>query len=266
MPEVHPSAIVSAEAELASDVRIGPYCVVGAGASLAAGVVLHSHVVIEGRTTIGAGTEVYPFASLGHRPQDLKFGGEASELRIGSGNVIREHVTMNPGTAGGGLMTVVGDQCLFMVGAHVAHDCRVGNRVILANNATLAGHVTVGNGVVIGGLSAVLQYVRIGDGAMIGGMSGVEQDVIPYGLVTGERADLQGLNLVGLKRAGIERDQIRALQKAYQRIFGEGGTLVERTGEVRALAGSFDLVERLCAFLESESAHGICKPKPRDAC
>ncbi len=199
--------------------------------SLGAGVVLHSHVVVAGRTEIGPRTRVFPFASLGHAPQDLKFKGEPSRLVIGADTVIRENVTMNPGTEGGGMLTSVGDRCLVMVGAHVAHDCRVGNDVILVNNATLAGHVHIGDRAILGGLCAVHQWVRIGEGAFVGGMSGVENDVIPYGTVIGNRARLGGLNLVGLRRANLPREDVHALRNAYKLLFeGDDALGVRSTG------------------------------------
>ena len=200
MATIHPTAIIEDGAQLGENVSIGAYSVIGPEVTLGDGVTLESHVVVGGVTSIGAGTHIFPFASIGLQPQDLKFQGEVSRLEIGSNNVIREHVTMNPGTEGGGLLTKVGNDCLFMVGAHVAHDCQVSDHVILVNSATLAGHVEVGEFAIVGGLSAVHQFVRIGKHAMIGGMSGVENDVIPYGTVTGNRAHLLGLNLVGLKR------------------------------------------------------------------
>jgi len=203
MADLHPSSVISSRATLGKEVRIGPFCVVGPDVVFEESVVLHSHAVVEGRTRIGAGTKIFPFASIGHRPQDLKYAGEPSELVIGANNTIREYVTMNPGTKGGGMVTRVGDGCLFMMGAHVAHDCQIGNRVIMANNATLAGHVVIEDDAIIGGLAAVHQFVRIGRRAMVGGMSGVEHDVIPFGLVMGERATLKGLNVVGLKRGGF---------------------------------------------------------------
>ena len=207
MTEIHPTAIVEPGARLGEGVVIGPYCCVGGKVELGDGVRLHSHVVVAGKTTIGPNTQIYPFASIGHPPQDLKYKGEESELVIGANNVIREHATMNPGTAGGGLITRIGDNCLFMVGAHVAHDCDIASNVILANNATLAGHVAVDEFAILGGLSAIHQFCRIGRHAMIGGMSGVENDVIPYGSVTGNRARLEGLNIVGLRRRGFSLGQ-----------------------------------------------------------
>jgi len=180
---VHPTAIVEDGAVLGADVAIGPYCIVGAHVTLGDGVELISHAVVTGHTTIGPRTRIWPFASIGHQPQDLKFAGEVSYLEIGADTMIREHVTMNPGTSGGGLHTRVGDKCLFMMGAHVGHDCQIGNNVIMANNATLAGHVEIGDFAILGGLSAVQQFSRIGHQVMVGGMTGVEKDVIPFGSV-----------------------------------------------------------------------------------
>ncbi len=204
-------------------------------------------------------------AVIGSRPQDLKYKGEDSELVIGRDNRIREHVTMNPGTEGGGMKTTVGDGCLFMVGAHVAHDCRVGNRVILANNATLAGHVTVGDYAVIGGLSAVHQFVRIGAHAMIGGMSGIESDIIPYGQASGERAGLVGLNLVGLKRRSFDREAIHALRGAYRMLFSPEGTLRERIEDVVEHFSGNEAVMDIVQFIRDDSSRAICQPKNASA-
>lgn len=261
---IHPSAIIEPGAKIDVNVAIGPFCHVSGDVSLAEGVVLHSHVVVAGRTEIGAGTKIFPFASIGHPPQDLKFKGEASRLVIGARNVIREHVTMNPGTEGGGMLTSVGDDCLFMVGAHVAHDCRVGNRVIMANNATLAGHVQVGDHAIIGGLSAVHQFVRIGSHAMIGGMSGVENDVIPYGLVMGERAKLAGLNLVGLERRGFSKADISTLRRAYRILFGPQGTLAERLDEASEMYAENVLVTEIAGFMRQRTARGLTLPRGVD--
>lgn len=258
---IHPSAVVEDGATLGQDVTVGPFCVVGAHARLDDGVELISHVTVAGRTRIGEGTRVWPFASLGHQPQDLKFGGEESRVEIGQRCMIREHVTVNPGTAGGGLVTQVGDGCLLMVGSHVAHDCRLGQGVILANNATLAGHVEVGDHAVLGGLSAVHQFVRIGAGSMTGGMSGVERDVIPYGTVIGNRAALGGLNVVGLKRRGLDRQALRQLREAYHAIFYGEGTLPERA---RAAAEQFaenEAVQQIAAFILAGSARKFCVPR-----
>src|SRR5882672_4783835 len=251
---IHPSAIVDPSAHVGKNVSIGPYCVIGPHVRLGDGVKLLSHAVVDGRTTVGANTVIYPFASLGHRPQDLKFKGEPSTLEIGANNQIREHVTMNPGTEGGGMVTRVGDNGLYMMAAHVAHDCQIGNNVILANNATLAGHVTIGDFVIVGGLSAVHQFVRIGPYAIIGGMSGVESDVIPFGLVKGERAHLAGLNMVGLERRGFNRDDVRALRSAYRMLFAPEGTLAERLEETAAHYKDQPQVESIVKFIRASSS------------
>ncbi len=258
---IHPTAIVEDGARVGADVEIGPYCVVGPEVALGDGVHIIAHAVVTGRTTIGAGCEIFPFASIGHRPQDLKYKGEPSELIVGERNVIREHVTMNPGTEGGGMVTRVGDDCLFMVGAHVAHDCELGNHVILANNATLAGHVRVDDYAILGGLSAVHQFVRIGKHAMIGGMSGVEHDVIPYGSVMGDRARLSGLNIVGLKRRGFSRDEIHDLRTAYRLLFAEEGTMVERVEDVHELYGANEAVMDIVDFIRTDSSRSVVQPR-----
>ncbi|MBT6204115.1 MAG: acyl-ACP--UDP-N-acetylglucosamine O-acyltransferase [Alphaproteobacteria bacterium] len=261
MSDIHPTAIVDASASIADDVSIGPYSIVGAEVTLGAGVELMSHVVIGGDTTLGDGCRVFPFASLGLEPQDLKYSGERSKLVIGKNCTIREHVTMNPGTEGGGLLTSVGDDCLFMVGTHVAHDCQVGKSVIMANNAGLAGHVIVEEYAIIGGLAAIHQYVRIGRHAIVGGLSGVEQDVIPFGSVTGDRAYLQGLNLVGLKRHGFDRDDIHTLRNAYRLLFADEGTMSERMTDVDDVFGVCPPVEVILRFMQAESSRGVCQPK-----
>jgi UDP-N-acetylglucosamine acyltransferase len=261
MPQIHPTAIVAPGARLAEDVAVGPYCIVGPEVTLAAGVVLRSHAVVDGYTTIGDGTQVFPFASLGLEPQDLKYQGESSELVIGRNNTIREYATMNPGTAGGGMITRIGDDCLFMVGAHVAHDCQIGNHVIMANNATLAGHVIVEEYAVLGGLCAVHQYVRIGKHAMIGGMSGVERDVIPYGQVMGDRARLCGLNIIGMQRRGFSREDIQALRNAYQFLFSSAGTLIDRVNETAERFRGIGPVDAIIDFIRADSSRAICQPK-----
>jgi len=262
MADIHPTAIVEDGAQLGDGVRIGPYSCVGRDVVLGDGVTLLSHVVVAGRTAIGHGTRIFPFASIGHAPQDLKYDDEPSRLVIGSDNIIREHVTMNPGTRGGGMVTEVGNNGLFMVGSHVAHDCRVGDHAVLANNATLGGHVVVGEYAIIGGLSAVHQFVRIGGHAMIGGMSGVENDVIPYGSVAGDRARLSGLNVVGLKRRDFTRDVIHALRTAYRLLFAEEGTMAERLNDVAAMFGENEPVMDIVAFIGAESPRGLCQPRP----
>lgn len=258
--QIHPTAIVEDGAEIGAGVRIGPYCVVGPQVSLGPNVVLESHVAVAGRTSVGEATRIFPFASIGHIPQDLKFHGEDVELVIGARNSIREHTTMNPGTGAGGGITRVGDGNLFMMSTHVAHDCIIGNNVIMANNATLGGHVVIEDSVVVGGLAAVHQFVRIGRGAMIGGMAGVAADVIPYGSVMGERAHLAGLNLVGLKRRGAERAQIHGLRNAFAEMFEGEGNLQERVARAAANYPGNPLVEEVAKFVTSESSRSFTVP------
>jgi UDP-N-acetylglucosamine acyltransferase len=261
--KIHPTAIVDAKAQIGRGVEIGPYCVVGPKVVLHGKVRLHSHVVVQGDTTIGEGSEVFPFASLGHVPQDLKYKGEPSRLEIGQYNKIREHVTMNPGTEGGGLLTKVGSNCLFMVGSHVAHDCIIGDNVILVNNATLGGHCTIGDFAIVGGLAALHQFVRVGAHAMIGGMSGVEADVIPFGMVIGNRATLSGLNIVGLKRQNFSRDQIHNLRQAYRLLFSPEGTLLERLADVESqkVFAEDRNVRRIIDFIKKRSDRSLCVPR-----
>jgi UDP-N-acetylglucosamine acyltransferase len=265
MTDIHPTAVVDGKARIGSDVVVGPYCCVGPDVELKKDVRLISHAVVMGATTVGEGTTIYPFASIGHPPQDLKYKGEKSRLVIGRRNVVREHVTMNPGTEGGGMLTQTGDDCLFMVGAHVAHDCRIGNHVILVNSATLGGHVKVEDWAILGGLSAVHQFVRIGKHAMVGGMSGVENDVIPYGSVTGNRARLSGLNIVGLKRRNFSRDVIHALRNAYRLLFAQEGTMAERLADVSEMFHDNEPVMDIVNFIGADSSRAICHPALDDA-
>ena len=265
MSKIHPSAIISSNAEIGEGAAIGPYCVVGDEVILDEGVELLSHVVVEGRTHIGSNTRVFPFSSLGHNPQDLKYHGEPSRLEIGCNNIIREHVTMNPGTEGGGMVTRIGNNCLFMVGTHIAHDCLIDDHAIMVNNATLGGHVEVGEFAIIGGLSAVHQFVRIGKHAMVGGMSGVEHDVIPYGSGMGNRARISGLNIVGLKRRAFSRDDIHELRKAYRMIFAAEGTLNERLDDVSEDFGTIEPVVEIIDFIRADSSRAICQPAMEDA-
>lgn len=260
MPAIHPTAIVDPKATIAGSAVIGPYCVVGPDVDLAEGVELISHVCVSGCTKVGEGTRIFPFASIGHPPQDLKYKGERTRLEIGSNCQIREHVTMNPGTAGGGGLTRVGDNCLFMASTHVAHDCKVGNNVVMANNATLAGHVTLGDFCFMGGLSAIHQFVRIGKHAMIGGMTGVEADVIPFGLVMGNRAHLNGLNIVGLKRRGFSREEIHTLRNAYRLLFAPEGTLQERLADVEDQFKDNAAVTEITSFIRADSSRSLCTP------
>ncbi len=261
MTDIHATAIVNPGAELAENVIVGPYCVIGQNVNLASGVRLISHVVVDGHTNVGEGSVIYPFSSIGLPPQDLKYAGEPSVLEIGANNVIREHVTMNPGTEGGGMITRVGHSCLFMVASHVAHDCQLGDHVILANNAALGGHVSVGDWAILGGLSAIHQYVRIGRHAIVGGMSGVEHDVIPYGSVMGDRARLAGLNLVGLKRRGFGRDAIHDMRRAFRLLFAQEGTMTERLADVSELFNEIEPVMDIVDFIQAESSRPICQPK-----
>lgn len=265
MTDIHATAIVEDGAVIGDGVRIGPYSIVGSNVELAEGVTLEAHVAVAGHTRVGARTHIFPFASIGHKPQDLKFGGEETRLEIGADNQIREHVTMNPGTEGGGGLTRVGDNCLFMMGSHVGHDCQVGNHAILANNATLAGHVELDDFVILGGLSAVRQWSRIGTGAIVGGMTGVEFDVIPYGSVIGDRARLAGLNLVGLKRKGVPRDQIHALRAAYRALFdSEEGTLRSRAEAVAGDSADQPLVKTVTDFILAKDDRRFCTPRSED--
>ena len=258
---IHPSAIVDPQARLGEGVRIGPYCMVGADVSLGEGCELISHVVVTGRTTIGPRTRLFPFASIGHQPQDLKFHGEPSTLTIGADCMIREGVTMNPGTEGGGLTTVVGDRCVFLANAHVAHDCQVGDAVIFSNNVMLAGHCKVGNFAILGGGSAVHQFCRIGAHAFIGGLSGVENDVIPYGIAIGNRAHLAGLNIVGLKRRGFSREVIHDIRRSYRLLFADEGTLQERVEDVGTEFASHTVVNEILAFIREGGNRSICTPR-----
>lgn len=262
---IHPSAVISETAQIGSNVRIGAFCVVGDHVRLDDGVELKSHVVVDGYTSVGSGTIIHPFASIGGAPQDLKFAGEKTYLKIGKNNVIREHVTMNPGTVTGETETVIGDNCLFMMGAHVAHDCRVGNNVILANNATIAGHVRVDDHVIIGGLSAVHQFIHIGAHAIIGGMSGVEANVIPYARVKGERASLAGLNLIGLGRRGFDKAEVKGMQKAFSVLFGAEGTLDQRITQAQQAFAGHEGVEAMIAFIKAQegSKFPLCQPAKR---
>ncbi|MEM8569545.1 MAG: acyl-ACP--UDP-N-acetylglucosamine O-acyltransferase [Pseudomonadota bacterium] len=258
--EIHPSAIVESGADIGAGCKIGAFCVVGSEVRLADRVTLMSHVAVAGRTEVGADTIVWPFASLGQVPQDLKYKGEPTELSIGANNRIREYTTMSTGTVGGGGMTRVGDGNLFMMSTHVAHDCIIGSNVIMANNATLAGHCVVEDFVVMGGLSAVHQHVRLGRGAMIGGLAGVVADVIPYGSVAGERAHLMGLNLVGLKRRATERAQIHELRNAYSEMFAKEGTLQTRVATVAEKYSGNPLIEEIVAFMSSETSRSFTVP------
>ena len=260
--DIHKSSIISKETKLGSKVKIGPYCMLGPNVQVGNNVKIYSHVNLDGYTIIGSDTQIFPFASIGTVPQDLKYKGEKSKLLIGSNNIIREYVTMNPGTKGGGLITKIGNNCLFMIGSHVAHDCFIGNNVIMANNATLAGHVCIDDFAILGGLSAVHQFVRIGKHAMVGGMSGVENDVIPYGSVMGDRAFLSGLNIIGLKRRGFSRNEIQDLRTVFRLIFSIEGTISERLKDAGKMYKKNKVVMEIVNFIKlKNSSRAICKPK-----
>lgn len=257
--KIHPAAVVEAGAVIGPDCRIGPFCLVGAEAVLGRGVELKSHVVVAGRTQIGEGTVVFPFTVLGEIPQDLKFRGEETRLVIGARNRIRENVTMNTGTEGGGGVTRIGDDGLFMAGCHVAHDCQIGNRVILVNHASLAGHCVLEDEVIVGGLSGVHQFVRIGRGAMIGAVTMVTADVIPHGLVQGPRGTLDGLNLVGLKRRGAGRADIAALRDLLDAL--GGGTFRDTARAEAAKSGDSALVREVLDFILGPSDRSFLTPR-----
>ena len=261
MTQIHPTAIISPGAELGRDVEIGPFCTVGPQVQLGDGVRLVSHAVIEGATSIGAGTTIYPFAVLGGAPQHLAHKGEDTRLVIGERNIIREHVTMHTGTVGGGGVTAVGSDSLYMVGAHVAHDCIVGDRVTFANNATLGGHVVIGDFVFMGGLCAVHQFTRIGRYSFVGGGGVVTKDIIPYGSVWGNHAHLEGLNLVGLKRRGFTREAINALRAAYRLLFADEGTFQERLDDVAEAHADTPEVMEIVTFIRAEANRPLCLPE-----
>ena len=256
---IHNSSVVDKKAKISKKVLIGPFCYVGPNVELAADVELVSHVHIEGYTKIGKGTKIFPFASIGTQPQDLKFKNEKNSLSIGENNLIREYVTINPGTEGGGSKTIIGNNCLLMISSHVAHDCKIGDNVIIANNVPLGGHVTIEDNVIIGGNSAVQQFTRIGRLAMIGGMTGVLKDVIPFGLSIGNRNYLQGLNLIGLRRANYENKDILGLTEAYKEIFATKNL----TDNLNKLNGEFKenpLVKNIIEFITKDKKRSICTP------
>jgi UDP-N-acetylglucosamine acyltransferase len=260
MSNIHPSAVIEEGARIDPTAIVGPFCVVGPEVTLGPDVELKSHVVVTGRTTIGEGTVIFSFAVIGEIPQDLKFKGEASELIIGKRNRIREHVTMNSGTSGGGGVTRVGDDCLFMAGCHIAHDAMVGDRCIIVNSVAIAGHCILEDDVIVGGLSGVHQFVRIGRGAIIGAVTMVTNDVIPYGLVQGPRGVLDGLNLVGLKRRGVSRSDITALRAAFQMLAQGEGTFQERAERLKDDTPS-DFVREITDFVLAGTDRHFLTPR-----
>ena len=256
---IHKSSVVSKKAKIGKNVKIGPFCNIGDFVQLDNNVELIANVHVEGNTTIGKETKIFPFASIGTVPQDLKYNNEPNTLVIGERNIIREYVTINPGTSGGGGLTSIGNDCLFMISSHIAHDCKVGNNVIIANNVPLGGHVTIEDSVVIGGNSAVQQFTRIGRLAMIGGMTGVLKDVIPFGLSIGNRNHLQGLNLIGLRRKNYENKKIIELDKAYKKIFSSKN-LQENLNKIDREFKDNALVEEVVKFIEKDKKRAICTP------
>jgi len=256
---IHKSSIISKKAKIHKKVKIGPYCVVNENVVLEEGVELISNIHIEGNTIIGKNTKIFPFASIGTSPQDLKYSGETNSLKIGENNIIREYVTINPGTKGGGGKTIVGNNCLFMISSHIAHDCKVGNDVVIANNVPLGGHVTIEDSVIIGGNSAVQQFTRIGRLAMIGGMTGVLKDVIPFGLSFGNRNFLQGINLIGLRRKKYENKKIIELDDAYKKIFSSNN-LYENLSKINGEFKGNELVEEVTNFINRDKKRPICTP------
>ena len=256
---IHKTAIIDIKTKISSNVSIGPYSVIGPDVEIGESTIIHSHVNISGHTKIGKKNKIYPFASIGNDPQDLKYNGEETKLIIGDKNTIREYVTINPGTVGDGGKTIIGNNCLFMISSHVAHDCLVGNNVIIANNVPLGGHVIIEDNVVIGGNSAVQQFTRIGKMSMIGGMTGVLHDVIPYGLSTGNRNTLQGLNLIGLRRAKFENKEILGLSEAYKKIFATTN-LTENISKLNASFENNVLVKEVIEFITRDKKRSICTP------
>ena len=256
---VHPSAVIEDGAEIGPNVHVGPFCMVGAKVVLDKGVELKSHVVVTGDTRVGEDTVIFPFSVIGEIPQDLKFKGENTRLEIGKRNRIREHVTMNTGTEGGGGLTKIGDDGLYMAGCHIAHDAHVGNRVVIVNSVAVAGHCVIEDDVIIGGLSGIHQWVRIGQGAIIGALSMVTNDVIPYGLVQGPRGKLDGLNLVGLKRRGVDRADITALRAAFQMMAQGEGAFQDRA---RRMGEEFDsdYVRQIVEFVLGDTDRSFLTP------
>ena len=256
---IHSSSVIEKNAIIGNNVKIGPFCYVGPKVKIDDNVELISNVHVEGNTSIGKGTKIFPFASIGTQPQDLKYKGESNSLIIGENNTIREYVTINPGTEGGGKKTLIGNNCLLMISSHVAHDCNIGNDVVIANNVPLGGHVTIEDSVVIGGNSAVQQFTRIGRLAMIGGMTGVLKDVIPFGLSFGNRNYLRGINLIGLKRRKYDNKKIMELDSAFKKIFSSKN-LHENLSKINGEYKGNDLVAEVIKFISKDKKRPICTP------
>ncbi|MEM7617563.1 MAG: acyl-ACP--UDP-N-acetylglucosamine O-acyltransferase [Pseudomonadota bacterium] len=259
--DIHPTAIIGDHVIIGQNVSIGPYSVISDNVKIGDNCQIMSHVVISGNSLIGKNNQIFSFASIGSAPQDLKFSGENSSLKIGDNNIIREYVTINPGTKGGGMVTHIGSNCLFMIGSHIAHDCIIGDHVVIANNSAIAGHVEIGDHAIIGGLSGIRQFIRIGAHAMIGGMTGVENDVIPYGQAVGERAFLSGLNLVGLKRRGFSKENINNLRRAFKLLFNDSNVLNKRVEIVQDMFQDDDYVQNIVDFILEGQNNSVCQPK-----
>ena len=256
---IHKTSIIDSKAKISKSAKIGPYTIIGPNVTIEEKVEIHSHVNITGYTKVGTGTKVFPFASIGTQPQDLKYKGEKNSLVIGKNNIVREYVTINPGTKGGGGVTKIGDNCLFMISSHIAHDCKVGNDVVIANNVPLGGHVVIEDGVIIGGNSAVQQFTRIGRLAMIGGMTGVLKDVIPFGLSFGNRNFLKGINIIGLKRKNYENKKIMQLSEAYEKIFSSKN-LHQNLSRINGEYKNNELIQEVTNFISKDKKRPICSP------
>ena len=255
---IHSSAFVSKKANISANVNIGPFCFIDDNVTIEDKCELYSHVHISGKTKIGKNNKFFPFSTIGTIPQDLKYSGESSKLIIGNNNTFREGVTINPGTKGGGMKTEIKNNCLFMVGTHIAHDCEIHSNVVMANNATLAGHVKIYENAVIGGLSGIHQFVSIGKYAMIGGMSGVGSNIIPYGLYTGIRQSLRGLNIIGLKRKGLSKDTIKKIQDSFKIIFGKDTTILKNINKLDNKSKNITEIKEIIEFIDNHVERGIC--------
>ena len=256
---IHKTAIISSKAKLSNNVKVGPYCIIDENVTIEEGTELISNVHVTGRTKIGKNNKFFPYSSIGSIPQDLKYNGEDSRLIIGDNNNFRENVTVNPGTLNGGMLTKIENNCLFMMGAHIAHDCKISSNVIMANNATLAGHVVLHENVIIGGLSAIHQFVNIGKYSMIGGMSGVESNIIPYGLYFGIRSNLRGLNLIGLKRKKLSTKNINLIHSVFKKIFNASNTIEKNIDNLDDKEKSLDEVKEIINFISLNLKRGICR-------
>ena len=258
---IHSSAIIEDGAVIGDGVTIGAFCHIGPNVKLGDGALLHTHVVVAGHTEIGARAKLFPFASIGHEPQDLKYDGEASTLTIGDDCIIREGVTLNPGTAGDDNKTVIGDKCVFLANSHVAHDCIIGDSVIFSNGALVAGHCKIGSHVILGGGAGVHQFCRIGNNAFIGGMAAIENDVIPFGIALGNRAYLGGLNLIGMKRSGIDRHSIHNARSAFKTLFSSDKSVLEAIDLLTPEVAGDPIVKQISDFVRQSAERSLCMPK-----